>query len=47
MLGISTRVGSVATGRDANLILLDGGPFEPGTRIRKVLIDGKVAYDGE
>jgi hypothetical protein len=47
MLGISTRVGSVAVGRDANLLLLDGGPFEPTTRIRKVLIDGKVAYDGE
>lgn len=46
MLGISTRVGSVAVGRDANLLLLDGGPFEPATRIRRVLIDGKVVYDG-
>ncbi len=47
MLGIASRVGSVATGRDANLLLLSGGPFEPGTRIQKVLIDGKVAYDGQ
>jgi hypothetical protein len=47
MLGISTRVGSIAVGRDANLLLLDGGPFEPSTRIRKVLIDGKAVYDGD
>ena len=47
MLGVSNRVGSVAVGRDADLLLLDGGPFEPATRIRKVLIGGKVAYDGE
>ena len=47
MLGIASRVGSIAAGRDANILLLDGGPFEPTTRIRKVLLEGKVAYDGE
>ena len=45
MLNISGRVGSVAVGRDANLILLNAGPFEPGSQVLKVLLEGKVVYN--
>ncbi len=47
MLNISGRVGSVAVGRDANLILLDSGPFEPDSRVLKVVLEGKVVYNGD
>jgi len=47
MLGVSDRVGSLDVGRDGNLLLLDGDPLEARTRIRKVLLEGKVVYDGD
>ncbi|HLK61425.1 MAG TPA: amidohydrolase family protein, partial [Chthonomonadaceae bacterium] len=45
MLGLGDRVGSIDTGRDANLILLDGDPFVSTTRIRSVLLEGKTVYE--
>src|SRR5262249_43520558 len=45
MLGLASRIGSIETGRDANLILLDGDPFQPTSRIRTVLLEGKIAYE--
>ncbi len=45
MLGLSDRLGSIETGRDANLILLDGDPFLPTSRIRTVLLEGKTVYE--
>jgi hypothetical protein len=44
MLGISDRVGTIETGRDANLILLDGDPFSALSRVRRVLLEGKEVY---
>jgi hypothetical protein len=46
MLSIADRVGSLEVGRDGNVILLDGDPFDPLTRVRQVLLEGKVVYDG-
>jgi imidazolonepropionase-like amidohydrolase len=46
MLGVNARVGSIETGRDGNLLLLDGDPFAPTTKVLRVLIDGKQVYDG-
>ena len=45
MLGISDRVGSIDNGRDGNLILLDGDPLQPGTRVRTLLLEGKAVYE--
>lgn len=47
ILGVSNRVGSIDIGRDGNLLLLDGDPLESRTRLNKVLLEGKVVYDGE
>lgn len=42
ILGISDRVGSIARGKDADLVLFDGDPLEYTTHISSVIVDGKV-----
>ena len=44
-VGLGARVGSVEAGKDADLVLLDGPPFELTTSIERVLIDGRVEYE--
>jgi imidazolonepropionase-like amidohydrolase len=41
---LADRIGSIEPGKDADLVLLDGAPFEFLTSVRVVLIDGKVEY---
>jgi imidazolonepropionase-like amidohydrolase len=41
LLGIADRVGSIETGKDADLALFDGDPFEFLTHCIGVVIDGK------
>lgn len=44
LLGIEHRVGSIEKGKDADLVLFDGDPFEYLTKVEAVFIDGiKVA----
>lgn len=38
--GIADRVGSLETGKDADIVITDGCPFEVSTNIKHVLIDG-------
>ena len=40
-LGIEDRVGSLAAGKDADLVITDGNPFQVDTQIKAVLIDGE------
>jgi imidazolonepropionase-like amidohydrolase len=42
--GVADRVGSLAPGRDADVVVWDGDPREPATRVRAVLVDGRVAW---
>lgn len=42
ILGIANRVGSLEPGKDADLAMFDGDPFEYTTHCTGVLIDGKV-----
>ncbi len=44
LLGLSGRYGMIAAGRRANLVVLDGEVFAPGSRVLMVLIHGKVAF---
>ncbi len=39
------RLGSIESGKDADLVLLDGEPFELLTEVEKVIIDGTLAYE--
>ena len=43
ILGISDRVGSIAEGKDADLVLYDGDPFEYTSHVCTVIIDGEIA----
>lgn len=43
-IGIADRVGSLETGKDADLVLVDGSPFEVSTTVHRVLIDGKTIF---
>jgi imidazolonepropionase-like amidohydrolase len=42
ILGINNRVGSLEAGKDADLALFDGDPFEYTTHIVGVVLDGQV-----
>lgn len=39
--GIADRVGSIEVGKDADLVVTDGCPFEVSTKVKHVFIDGK------
>ena len=41
-LGIEDRVGSLEAGKDADLLIYEGSPFETGNTPEKVLINGRI-----
>jgi imidazolonepropionase-like amidohydrolase len=45
ILNIDDRVGSLETGKDADLVLFDGDPFEYTSRVQAVVIDGAVVSE--
>jgi imidazolonepropionase-like amidohydrolase len=45
MLGVDDRVGSIEPGKDADLVLWSGEPFELTSRVIGVLVDGRLALD--
>lgn len=40
LLGLEHAVGSLLPGRDADFLVLDGHPLDPGARLRAVYVDG-------
>jgi imidazolonepropionase-like amidohydrolase len=47
LIGMETRIGSIEPGKDADLVLFDGDPFDIQSRVQKVFIDGHIAYNTE
>ncbi len=45
ILGIDNRTGSLAPGKDADLALFDGDPFEYTSHVTSVIINGQVVSD--
>jgi imidazolonepropionase-like amidohydrolase len=45
LLGIENKVGSIEKGKDADIAMFDGDPFEYTTHVSAVLIDGEVVFD--
>lgn len=45
ILGVADRVGSIEPGKDADLALFDGDPFEYTTHCTGAVIDGQVVHD--
>jgi imidazolonepropionase-like amidohydrolase len=47
ILGIDNRVGSIEKGKDADIVIINGHPFDTFSNIERVLVDGEIAYDAE
>jgi imidazolonepropionase-like amidohydrolase len=45
VLGVADRIGSIESGKDADLVVFSGDPFHYLTIVRRVLIDGKTVYE--
>ena len=44
IMGIEDRVGSIEKGKDADLVVLSGLPFDSATKVEAVVVNGKIAW---
>jgi imidazolonepropionase-like amidohydrolase len=44
VIGVEERVGSLEVGKDADIVVFGGHPFDYQTVVELVLVDGQVAY---
>lgn len=44
-MGLEARIGSLEPGKDADLVVFDGDPFDVATRVLTVFIDGRAVYE--
>jgi len=47
IFSLSNRIGSIASGRDADFVVLDGEPFDLGTNVRWIYIGGQRFFSKE
>ncbi len=45
ILGIADRFGSIEAGKEADLVLYDGDPFEHATHVTHTIIAGRIVHD--
>lgn len=45
IIGINDRVGSIEIGKDADIVIFDGHPFELKTKVQKTIINGNIIYE--
>ncbi len=41
ILNVADRVGAISPGLDADLLIVKGSAFAPGSRVERVMIDGR------
>ncbi len=44
LMGVGARLGSLDKNKDANMVFLNGDPFEPGTKIMAVMLEGRIVF---
>jgi len=44
ILGMDDRIGSVEPGKDADIVILSGKPFDPETKVLYTIVDGEIVY---
>jgi imidazolonepropionase-like amidohydrolase len=47
ILGLEKRVGSLEPGKDADLVVMSGDPFDARSKVEKTFINGQVVFDLE
>jgi imidazolonepropionase-like amidohydrolase len=47
IIGVADRVGSIETGKDADLVLWDGDPLELTTKVAWTMVEGRIVFEGE
>jgi imidazolonepropionase-like amidohydrolase len=47
IIGVEDRIGSLEVGKDADIVIFDGHPFDYRTQVELVLVDGEIAYQRE
>jgi len=45
MFGVDDRIGSLERGKDADLVVFSGSPFDPTSRVQLVVCNGRVVFD--
>ena len=45
IIGVDDRVGSIEIGKDADLVIFSGHPFDFRSKVEKVLVDGQVVFE--
>jgi imidazolonepropionase-like amidohydrolase len=46
ILGLSDRVGSIQSGKDADLVILSASPWDPASKVLRVFINGTQVFTG-
>lgn len=45
IMGVADRVGSIEAGKDADIVIFSGHPFNWKTQVEKTMIDGEIVYE--